>query len=160
MKSKLSSQVKERQHWQRYCGQDTARYCCWLSEILNNQGCFWNLGNNGISTTNLNWFSRRISEPSTVLHPKLTFLVSLCTWDLAFSHRTTHPRSVFHASWAIFGGFQPPRNAAAPLQRDTAHAPVQQRFQRFYRLDTWWYRGNSDSELVQPFFQTCDYHRV
>ena len=39
--------------------------------ILHHLGWDWNLVNNGISTTNLNWWVYRISEPSTVLTYKL-----------------------------------------------------------------------------------------
>ena len=37
-----------------------------MEEILHHVGCHTNLVNTGISTTNVNWFSRPISEPSTV----------------------------------------------------------------------------------------------
>ena len=46
-------------------------------EKTTRNGCFWNLVNNGISTTNLNWWT--ISEPSTVLTP-LTMLWSFFCW--------------------------------------------------------------------------------
>ena len=37
-----------------------------MEEILHHVGCHTNLVNTGISTTNVNWFSCPISEPSTV----------------------------------------------------------------------------------------------
>jgi len=81
---------------------------CWAGEILlmvqksqTTTWDVWNPVNTGISTTNLNWFSSRISEPSTVLHylhNSQEFLVNMVpmapsSWDLPQSQDKSHESS-------------------------------------------------------------------
>ena len=48
-------------------------YCWWKKSQTTTWDGAKTPVNNGISTTNLNWFSRRISEPSTVYHSQQVF---------------------------------------------------------------------------------------